>query len=402
MGMRSNIQASQEECHEQGKYEGSKQTMKSGKSNQLKRMAIAAVCVGMIGSGGLVQAMTTAKPVSIKANKNGGAVKGGATTLVRVPASRITSVPTGEKDTIRSVKLPDFEISKTEVTNDLFSTVAFWAHSNGKGYQIVGGVYENFQYKAGEDKLPIVRVAWCEAIVWLNAYSEMHGLQPVYWKKGGLFGKPAIFKDALDTKTCDDVEVRSQNSGYQLPSDTQFNIAARWLGTTAPTKGTLAKNRLTTKGKDGKTYYWTPGNYASGAIEDVNNKKETARVAGERAVLRPVGSKAPNNLGLFDMNGNVGEWLSTPGDEGQRMRISSGIQDQRIYQKNPKYQQYSFERKNRPTYAPKFYTGNIDPFSLSHRIIQDPGEGSGQCRQSCVSEHRSYFDVGFRIAKNAK
>jgi formylglycine-generating enzyme required for sulfatase activity len=89
-------------------------------------------------------------------------------------------------------------------------------------------------------------------------------------------------------------------------------MVAKWLGTTAPTTGTLAKQRIATIGKDGKTYYWTSGNYASGATENIWNAAEMRAVAwyekNSGGVAKAVGVKRANALGLYDVNGNLREW----------------------------------------------------------------------------------------------
>jgi hypothetical protein len=163
----------------QGKYEGSMQTMKNGQRNRMKRMGIAIVCVGMVGSGGLVQAMNTAKPVkyvnpSVKPLKTG-TITPVMTTMIRVAASKMLKVPLGVFDKTREVNLPDFEIGKTEVTGALWSKVYNWAIMKGYTFE-----YEGTNVGTGK---PVTRVSWYDVIVWTNAYSEIEGLVPVY--RGG-------------------------------------------------------------------------------------------------------------------------------------------------------------------------------------------------------------------------
>ena len=61
--------------------------------------------------------------------------------------------------------------------------------------------------------------------------------------------------------------------------------------------------------KDGR--YWTPGTYASGATDSYQNKDATMEVAWFDGVFsaRPVDKLRPNDLGVYDMCGNVAEWI---------------------------------------------------------------------------------------------
>jgi formylglycine-generating enzyme required for sulfatase activity len=56
--------------------------------------------------------------------------------------------------------------------------------------------------------------------------------------------------------------------------------------------------------------WFTRGNSASGAAADYNDAAETARVAAHTGGLEPVKSRASNALGLYDMSGNIYEWVN--------------------------------------------------------------------------------------------
>lgn len=269
--------------------------MKNGQRNRMKRMAIAIVCVGMVGSGGLAQAMNTAKHVnhSVKRLKTG-KITPVMTTMIRVPASNIIEVPLGVFDNHKKVKLPDFEIGKAEVTGALWSKVYNWAIQKGYTFQ-----YEGTNVGTGK---PVTRVSWYDVIVWTNAYSEKQGLVPVYRGEADKVLKNANWNESYQARA-------GKYNGYQLPTMEQSEIAARFLGTTKPTKGALATEAKRTKGKGNKYYYWTPADYASGAIGNVMNNSETRKVAWfDQKTEQTVCTKSSNFLKICDMSGNVAEW----------------------------------------------------------------------------------------------
>ncbi|HXS89993.1 MAG TPA: PEGA domain-containing protein [Steroidobacteraceae bacterium] len=164
-----------------------------------------------------------------------------------------------------------FYISVTEVSNAQFRRFKP-EHRSG----IVGN------HTLDLDNQPVVAITWAEAALYCNWLSEQDGLPPAYEKKGeGL------------------VAVNPMTKGYRLPSDAEWEWAARNEG-----------------GGKLRRYPWgdalpvTPrsGNYADATarliVQDVIPDYDDGFAASA-----PVGKFPANSLGLQDLGGNVAEWV---------------------------------------------------------------------------------------------
>lgn len=270
--------------------------------------------------------------------------------------------PVSINDESTSIVENAYWIGETEVVNSLFVDVFQWARESGKISEsgtdnLVSDAtvrYRNqelmdldnassalkisyntsnhvFTVEPGYENHPVIYVKWYGAVMFCNWLTEMRDQNSenlVYaWTDNGDGGGVASDGIWQHGETDED----KSKTGYRLPSAIEWECSARYIGKTAPATGNLAfeyvgrghnddlmPNLLT----DG--FYWTPGNYASGATKDISNDAETSAVAwcdsalpaGE---LHPVAEKAANQLGLYDMSGNAWEWCFTVVESSYRV-----------------------------------------------------------------------------------
>jgi formylglycine-generating enzyme required for sulfatase activity len=107
------------------------------------------------------------------------------------------------------------------------------------------------------DNLPVENVNWYEAIEYCNKRSVKEGLAPVYRGSG-------------NSITCD-----WSANGYRLPTEAEWEYAAKGGN----------KNFL--------TYVYAGSNTVDAVAWYGGNS------------THPVGTKAPNDLGIYDLSGNV-------------------------------------------------------------------------------------------------
>jgi formylglycine-generating enzyme required for sulfatase activity len=228
--------------------------------------------------------------------------------MVQVGIPGVTyTVPIGRDETNTNIA-GGFLIGTTEVTYQEWYDVRTWAESNGYTFQnkgreghdgTIGAIPTEARFE------PVTSVSWRDVVVWSNAKSEKEGLDPVYRGTGNVVLRDA-HNGAVDT-----AEQSSLAHGYRLPTNHEWEMAARWLGATAPTSGTLGIERRSTT-VDGVVYYWSPFNYASGA--NTTSLKEIADVAwyfyNSNYETQPTRNKRANVLGIYDLSGNAAEWTS--------------------------------------------------------------------------------------------
>ncbi|MEC8100222.1 MAG: SUMF1/EgtB/PvdO family nonheme iron enzyme [Pseudomonadota bacterium] len=140
----------------------------------------------------------------------------------------------------------------------------------------------NISYKKEDKNFPISNISWLEATSFCNWLSEKEGLESVY-----IFDKKKYIRANL------------QNNGYRLPTEAEWEWLARKAGKNKLTKFSWGKNLPIPK---------MVGNLAD---ESVKGFKELyiPNYNDKYKLLAPVGSFKKDLSGLYDVTGNVKEWV---------------------------------------------------------------------------------------------
>lgn len=234
---------------------------------------------------------------------------------------------------VRNVTVSDYYLGRYEVTFEEYD--AFWSST--------GGDLVNDEGRGRVDR-PVMNVSWFDAIAYCNWRSRQEDLNPVYTIEGS------------------NVTADWDANGYRLPTETEWEFAARNRGELTKYAGTSSISNL-------HEY----GNFCDANCPYLSKREESNdgfRYSG------PVGQLKPNELGLYDMSGNVWEWCWDW------------------------YSEYSFQENNE----------NVNPVGPDTGTFRIKRGGAWSCvhsqlrvsRRDLTDPNVNHDDTGFRLARSAR
>jgi formylglycine-generating enzyme required for sulfatase activity len=176
-----------------------------------------------------------------------------------------------------SIKISDFYVSKYEVTQKEWTEVMGSNPSQFKG-----------------NNLPVETVSWYDCLEYCNKRGIKEGLRPYYKIDRNK-------QDPDNTNHFDSIKwtvtVDAKGNGYRLLTEAEWEYTAGG--------GQMSKSYKYSGSNDVDKVGWFWKNSGDSIL---TGYWSWPSIEKNHCKTKPVGSKGPNELGLYDMSGNVREW----------------------------------------------------------------------------------------------
>jgi formylglycine-generating enzyme required for sulfatase activity len=197
----------------------------------------------------------------------------------------------------KMVEIPDMEacIGVTQVTQRFYEKVM---GENPSWFQLSNDRLDDYEVEALEkdgctDNYPVENISWFDALYFCNKLSLEEGLTPAYSVDGETDPECWGYTPHQGEVIGSEVQFDFSANGYRLPTDEEWMVAA-------------SKN-------------------IDKAYSDSDNLDEVGWYADNSGeVTHPVAQKMPNGYGLYDMIGNVEEWVWNTFDDDRGECCSRG------------------------------------------------------------------------------
>lgn len=287
-------------------------------------------------------------------------------TLTVVPGISLVSVPSGsfqrDSDSLSISSISrDFHMSAKEITVEQYISITGFSNPSSSFTTVVNG--------------PVQKVSWYHTLIFCNKLSIAEGLTPVYTISGSTNPNAWGSVPPAGGGAWDSVTANWNANGYRLPTEMEWMWAA--MGATNDRSNGYTGTGINATGYV-KAY---AGSTETGAAK-VNMVNYTWYSANSGSTTHSVGSAGstgyPNELGLYDLSGNVWEWC---------------------------WDKYAYGGTDSQSYT---FTGTVTDYygatSSSYRVVrggswQDVDYCNNVSHRGSLTPYTTYNGAGFRVVR---